>query len=376
MRWCHLLLLQSLSSLTANSRSVLTDRGDADGRRLPPNTTAATESYAYETQPSGQCMSNLNYPCAPLGEECTRPSLVHVIRLRGCGNKMLIENVLEHVMPHRSSVIVNEGWSLAHPAVQHNLATVRAAGKDGLIVLMLRDPIDRAISRYWFEGRWQLFHERTPGSAMKFDTWLRRRHCRPKSQPSPNYWDCSRSAIGCGKAPRLWDCTEDYYVKTFANWTGTAQCDESAEGCVDGLDERSLETAKKTLLDLGFDRDGDHGGGGRLLLLVTEMLNEPALMALAGRMLCFRHEGGVTPAFRPFDKPTDGRLRHVPSFKPKHPGGGHSSARPWDWQPSADEMLKLRSANKWDRILYDWATAKIRRRLEREFPDLPLAGAP
>ena len=204
----------------------------------------------------------------------------------------------------RRSFIVNEGWSLAHPAVASNLNTVRAAGHDGLIVLLLRHPIERALSRYWFEGRWQLFHggwvgvrvnsintsssiitlraqhhhvchfswplasppphchhpplatrtERTPGSELPFSTWLSREHCRPKEH---------------ARSPRLWDCTENYYVKTFSNWTGAPQCDERGEGCIGGLDGRSLEAAKDTLLDLGFDEserwsDAD-GKQGKLL---------------------------------------------------------------------------------------------------------------
>lgn len=39
---------------------------------------------------------------------------------------------------------------------------------------------------------------------------------------------------------------------------------ESDEGCVGGLNERSLTTAKETLLDLGFDSDGGGGQVGAL----------------------------------------------------------------------------------------------------------------
>mmetsp|Transcript_48576 Transcript_48576/g.136553 ORF Transcript_48576/g.136553 Transcript_48576/m.136553 type:complete len:449 (+) Transcript_48576:1191-2537(+) len=327
-------------------------------RRLFANANTTAESAS-----SSACMSKLGYPCAPVDVGCKRPSLVHMIRLRGCGNKMVLEGVLEHLIPRRS-FIVNEGWSLAHPAVASNLNTVRAAGHDGLIVLLLRHPIERALSRYWFEGRWQLFHERTPGSELPFSTWLSREHCRPKER---------------ARSPRLWDCTENYYVKTFSNWTGAPQCDERGEGCIGGLDRRSLEAAKDMLLDLGFDQserwsdaDGKQGRSNRLLMLITEWLSEPSLISLAGRELCFKHVDGATPAFKPLEEP-GGRRRQIPSFKPKKPGGGHSGERPLEWEPSPNEMERLVGANKWDLALYEWASGRLRRRLEREFPHLPLA---
>ena len=107
--------------------------------------------------------------------------------------------------------------------------------------------------RYWFEGRWPLFQKRVDGAEQPFGTWLSRGHC----------------ALG-RRGARLWDCTENYYVKTLSHWTGEAQCDESDADCVDGVGLAALEASKRTLLDLGFD--GGSGKGGNFLLLITEWL--------------------------------------------------------------------------------------------------------
>ena len=142
--------------------------------------------------PGVDCISK-KLPCAPLGESCKRPPMIFVIKMRGCGGKMMGEGVLNHVFK-RSSFLVHEGWSLAHQPVQRSLEATRAS--NGLVMMMLRDPIERALSRYWFEGRWPLFQKRVDGAEQPFGTWLSRGHC----------------SLG-RRGARLWDCTENYYVK-------------------------------------------------------------------------------------------------------------------------------------------------------------------
>ena len=57
---------------------------------------------------------------------------------------------------------------MAHPPVQQTLKDSQA--RSGLVILLLRDPIQRALSRYWFEGRWALFTKRVEGSEQPFGT--------------------------------------------------------------------------------------------------------------------------------------------------------------------------------------------------------------
>ena len=102
---------------------------------------------------------------------------------------------------------------------------------------ILRHPISRILSRYWFEGRWQLFAKsRSEDEAMSLHMWLARDHCSPDSVSSK------------AKAGRLWNCMANYYVKTFAGWTGRSLCDSaSAEGCSGGVGPLQLAEAKDTL---------------------------------------------------------------------------------------------------------------------------------
>lgn len=52
---------------------------------------------------------------------------------------------------------------------------------------------------------------------------------------------------------RMWNCFDNYYVKTFARWRGSAMCDPlKHDGCVGGVGRAQLEAAKETL-DKIFD---------------------------------------------------------------------------------------------------------------------------
>ena len=60
--------------------------------------------------------------------------MIFVIKMRGCGGKMMGEGVLNHVF-RRQDFLVHEGWSMAHPPVQRALESTRAA--NGLVMMML-----------------------------------------------------------------------------------------------------------------------------------------------------------------------------------------------------------------------------------------------
>ena len=178
-----LLVIGLLLGITSSHSTDGSGHGAEGHRRL---------SDGKDMVPGVDCISK-KLPCAPLGERCERPPMIFVIKMRGCGGKMMGEGVLNHVF-NRSSFLVHEGWSLAHPPVQRSLDATRAS--NGLVMMMMRDPIERALSRYWFEGRWPLFQKRADGAEQPFGTWLSRGHC----------------SLG-RRGARLWDCTENYYVK-------------------------------------------------------------------------------------------------------------------------------------------------------------------
>ena len=68
-----------------------------------------------------------------------------------------------------------------------------------------RHPVDRVISRYWFEGRWGLFKKPEKGSEIGFGDWLRQKR-----------------VIHAGhRNERLWSVTSELYTKTLA---GAVQC--------------------------------------------------------------------------------------------------------------------------------------------------------
>ena len=140
--------------------------------------------------------------------------------------------VLNHVFD-REHLVVAEGWSLAHAPTAAKLAAVDAWGSRAVRITVLRHPIARAVSRYWFEGRWQLFAKgHDEEAAMPLHTWLAGDHCMPGA---------------AAKGGRLWNCFSNYYVKSFAGWRGEAMCDPSADGCVGGVGPAQLEVAKQVL---------------------------------------------------------------------------------------------------------------------------------
>jgi hypothetical protein len=83
-----------------------------------------------------------------IGKACNRPKTVFFLKLRGTGGKMLGEGVLNHVF-ERDQMAIVEGWSLRHGQTAAKLRYFEDQG--GVVrITILRDPIARAISRYWF----------------------------------------------------------------------------------------------------------------------------------------------------------------------------------------------------------------------------------
>jgi hypothetical protein len=130
-------------------------------------------------------------PCANKGQGCSRPRSLFFLKIRGNGGKMLGEGVFNHVFERENMTIV-EGWSMSHSLTA---AKLRLRESQGNVVRLtvLRHPIARIVSRYWFEGRWQLFAtERKDENAMSFDMWTSRDMCSPDSPQA--------------RGGRLWHC--------------------------------------------------------------------------------------------------------------------------------------------------------------------------
>ena len=265
------------------------------------------------TNSSLQCVAK-RFPCARLGDSCSRPRSIYFFKLRGTGGKMFGEGVLNHLFT-REQITVCEGWSLSHPATFAKLALSEATGRNAIRITILRHPLERIISRYYFEGRWPLFERgpRTDNSATSFEDWF-------------NKTSCSVSRGG----ERLWACTSNYYVKSFAGYSGKSMCSGSSssssmhEGkdanCVLGVGQPQLEAAKVAL--------SQHIN----VILLTEWLSSRAQIAFLGHIFCFAHVAGVTPVMQhpPTSKSSSfhSEGREIPSFRSVRPAGGHSKLRP------------------------------------------------
>ena len=281
------------------------------------------------------------FPCASLGQGCVRPRSVYFFKLRGTGGKGFGEGVLNHLFT-REQITVAEGWSLSHAPTAAKLRAMEGAG-GAIRVTILRHPIKRIVSRYWFEGRWPLFHrgELTEESAMSFGAWFNKTLCGPSDDR---------------RGGRLWQCSSNYYVKSLSGWAGKDMCAKGGSGCVGGVGEAQLGLAKAALR-------------GRMdVVLLTEWLSARPQAALLARFLCFAHDGaGRTPTLS-----HPGMAgREVPNFRPVSPAGGHSKLRPPQgagWALSSGELEALRVSNRLDMALFRWAEgALVRPRIEEEW---------
>lgn len=121
------------------------------------NSTATGRRRRLEQTPWNgnlKCVAKV-LPCARLGEGCIRPRSVFVMKIRGTGGKAFGEGVLNHLF-EREQMVVAEGWSTAHSLTQIKLRNLQDEGSVVRITI-LRNPLARIASRYWFEGRWPLF---------------------------------------------------------------------------------------------------------------------------------------------------------------------------------------------------------------------------
>jgi hypothetical protein len=155
--------------------------------------------------------------------------------MRGTGGKWVGEQLLNHLFYREETFFVVEGSSLrSAKATREAYACARLGSCLHLTILVprpasvdlrasrrwrggggnaidatlspaQRHPVDRVISRYWFEGRWGLFKKPEKGSEIGFGDWLRQKR-----------------VIHAGhRNERLWSVTSELYTKTLA---GAVQC--------------------------------------------------------------------------------------------------------------------------------------------------------
>jgi hypothetical protein len=134
--------------------------------------------------------------CAPLADSgCRRPCGVWTLKLRGTGGKFIRENVMLALF-EQLAVTQSEGDTLGHDPTAARLAEAKAMG--GVRVIVLRNPVTRLISRYWFEGRFDQSSKlsKTDARARSFESWLEK--IRGKS-----------------RGTRVWSCASNYFVKVY-----------------------------------------------------------------------------------------------------------------------------------------------------------------
>ena len=230
------------------------------------------------------------------------------MHMRGTGGKWIGETLLNHLYYREETAFVVEGSSLRSPHALKQAMTCQRLG-DCLRLTILRHPIDRVISRYWFEGRWGLFKKAEEGSQIPFGDWLRQK----------------REIHNGHRDFRLWSVTSELYTKTLAGIV----VDKDLH-----LSWVHLETAKEWI-EAAFP-------------LITEWLSTPHMARALGKALCFATDG--------FEKPPI----HVPR---RRAAGGHTSRRPASWLPDAEDLELLWNDNKLDLQLYAHATKLVSERI-------------
>ena len=85
---------------------------------------------------------------------CARPCGAYHVHMRGTGGKWVGEQLLNHLFYREETFFVVEGSSLRSAKATREAYACARLG-DCLHLTILRHPVDRVISRYWFEGQEQ-----------------------------------------------------------------------------------------------------------------------------------------------------------------------------------------------------------------------------
>lgn len=126
----------------------------------------------------------------------------YLLHMRKAGGSTLRSYLSDLVRRKRDHVVyVTEGDT-------YNISCFKDQG-ELLIVTSLRHPVDRILSAYWYEGRYRL-GERSPGitapkTVVPFRKWLRAAWREEEAQKEDF------------RVRRVWNCIDNYYVKTLTN---------------------------------------------------------------------------------------------------------------------------------------------------------------
>ena len=279
---------------------------------------------------------NNGLPCAPLRDGCKRPCGAFSVKLYGAAGATIREGVLMHLWgsseapaggagrfapkDNKWRTSQHEGSTLADPRW---LSSARHyAKRNAWFVTVLRDPVQRVWSRYWYDK----------GGSISEEKWLDGNKC---------------GGGGRGVGNR---CLSNYYVRTFR---GHSSADAFGPGYSNGVPEGDLAKARDVLAGVFDD------------VLISEWLSHPGTLERLGEKLCF------TPTMRKFPRAkrqnkkatTDEILS--PSFLAKRAPGGKSDKKPEGWQPSAGIQERVRYMNGLDVDLYAWAAARELERLKK-----------
>lgn len=218
------------------------------------------------------------------------------------------EQLLNHLYYREETAFVVEGSSLRSP---HALKQAMACQRLGncLSLTILRHPIDRVLSRYWYEGRWGLFKKAEAGQELPFGDWLRQK----------------REVHNGHRDFRLWSVTSELYTKTLSG----VVVDKNLE-----ISFVHMVTAQEWL-DEAYP-------------IITEWLSTPHMARALGKRLCFATESNDKPPI------------HAPR---RRAAGGHTSRRPASWLPDVEDLELLWNDNTHDLQLYAYATKLVSERI-------------
>jgi hypothetical protein len=234
--------------------------------------------------------------CMPARDRCAAPNGVELLVVRGTGNKWYAEDFLDQLryFAHGSRHLAGAcdasstwRWSEARTTVfvapgtrtPHGLFALPIAERERQsYVAILRHPVMRVVSRYWFEGIWGQ-HQPEPETKLSLGAWVNKTRFPVFQKPN-----------------HLWNVPDNLYSKTFGGWRGEAACESVDPTCVGGVRAAMVGRAERAL---------EHIDG----LVLTEWLGAPAQIEFLARKYCFatdgrgRWPGGERPAWWHFHRP-------------------------------------------------------------------------
>ena len=273
---------------------------------------------------------NNKLPCAPLRDGCARPCGAFAVKLYGTGAVTIREGVLLHLYGSEPRVMGVEGSSFADARYLAKAETYAKMGAK--FVIAFREPVQRIVSRYWYDGRWP--HggpKRRSAAPLELGAWIDAVQARAHRR-------------------QLVACVSENYVKTLAGWDGTT------------LPLGALAAAKAVL-------------GAFDVVLVTEWLGHPATRAYLERAFCFETVTRDFPRAKRRNANASEDVMVSPSVLKKRAPGGHGDQRPEAWRPDAASLRRLEELNRLDAELYAWVADRVRATLDpRRHPPLPGPG--